>query len=86
MKQRFRQVSGIPGIVGCIDGTHVQIQAPSENEYLFVNRKDYHSINVQIAWDANYTIINLVARWPGSTQDSRILREIALLQDFEEGR
>ena len=86
MKERFRQASGMPGIVGCIDGTHVQIQAPHENEYLYVNRKGYHSINVQIACDANYKIINLVARWPGSTHDSRILRESALLQDFEEGR
>ncbi|KAK0151029.1 putative nuclease HARBI1 [Merluccius polli] len=33
MKQQFRQASGIPGIVGCIDGTHVHIQAPSEHEW-----------------------------------------------------
>ncbi|XP_071375888.1 putative nuclease HARBI1 [Centroberyx affinis] len=86
MKQRFRQASGIPGIVGCIDGTHVQIQAPSEHEYLYVNRKGYHSVNVQIACDANYNIFNLVARWPGSTHDARILRESVLYHDFEAGR
>ncbi|XP_049432777.1 putative nuclease HARBI1 [Epinephelus fuscoguttatus] len=86
MKQRFRQASGIPGIVGCIDGTQVKIQAPSQHEYLFVNRKGYHSINVQIACDASYKIFNLVARWPGSTHDARILRESALYRDFEAGR
>ncbi|KAM3874408.1 putative nuclease HARBI1 [Diretmus argenteus] len=86
IKQHFLQASGIPGIVGCIDGTHVQIQAPSDNEYLFVNRKGYHSLNVQIACDATYKIINLVARWPGSTHDSRILRESALYREFEAGR
>ncbi|XP_049430488.1 putative nuclease HARBI1 [Epinephelus fuscoguttatus] len=32
------------------------------------------------------TIIDLVARWPGSTHDARILRESALYQDFEAGR
>lgn len=81
MKHRFLRASDIPGIVGCIDGTHIRIQAPSD-----VNRKGYHSINVQIACDANYNIFNLVARWPGSTHDARILRESALYQDFEAGR
>ena len=84
-KQRFRQASGIPGIIGCIDGTHIRIQAPSEYEHLYVNRKGYHSINVQLVCDANYTIINLVARWPGSTHDSRILRESELFNQFEDG-
>lgn len=86
MKQQFRQASSIPGIVGCINGTHVRIQAPSEHEYLYVNRKGYHSINVQVACDARYYIFNLVARWPGSTHDTRILRESALYQEFEAGR
>ncbi|XP_062373191.1 putative nuclease HARBI1 [Sardina pilchardus] len=85
MKQKFRQASGIPGIVGCIDGTHVRIQAPSEHEYLYINRKGYHSINVQIACDASYSIFNLVARWPGSTHDARILRESQLSNTFEAG-
>lgn len=85
MKQQFRQASGIPGIVGCIDGTHVHIQAPSEHEYLYVNRKGYHSINVQIVCDRQSNIFNLVARWPGSTHDARILRESQLSNIFEAG-
>ena len=44
VKQHFRQAFGIPGIIGCIDGTHNRIQAPSEYEHLYVNRKGYHSI------------------------------------------
>lgn len=34
IKQQFCRASGIPGIVGCIDWTQIQIQAPSEHEYL----------------------------------------------------
>lgn len=49
MKQRFCQASSFPVIVGCINGTTVWIQAPYELEYLYVNRKGYHSIDVQIA-------------------------------------
>ncbi|CAG2254238.1 HARBI1 [Mytilus edulis] len=34
------------------DGTHVRIQAPSEDEASFVNRKGVHSVNVQAVCDA----------------------------------
>ena len=36
-----------PGIIDCIDGTQIRIIAPSNNESDFVNRKGFHSINVQ---------------------------------------
>ena len=36
-----------PGVIGCVDRTHVRIQEPRANENNFVNRKGYHSINVQ---------------------------------------
>ena len=36
---------------GCIDGTHIRIQAPSEDEKSYVNRKKYHSINVMAVCD-----------------------------------
>ena len=47
LKQGFYSKGGFPGVIGCIDGTHVRIQGPSENENDFVNRKGFHSINVQ---------------------------------------
>lgn len=50
---RFYQEHGFPGVVGCIDCTHVAIvrpgtQDPEYPEHLYVNRKNYHSINVQL--------------------------------------
>ena len=39
----------------------------------FVNRKQFYSINVQAVCDSDAFITNIVARWPGSTHDSRIL-------------
>lgn len=38
----------IPGVVGCVDGTHVRIIAPSENKHLYYNRKGYFSLNVML--------------------------------------
>ena len=82
-QREFFAVSRFPGVVGVIDGTHIQIQAPSANEYEFVNRHNYHSINVQLVFDAKEEVIDVVANWPGSTHDSRIFRESGLRLLFE---
>ncbi|KAL5019964.1 hypothetical protein ScPMuIL_002856 [Solemya velum] len=82
-QEQFYQIAGFPGIVGAVDGTHVQIIAPKDNANEYVNRHYYHSINVQVVFNANYRIIDIVAKWPSSTHDSRILNESGLRQLFE---
>jgi hypothetical protein len=47
IKRIFFKVAGFPGIVGVVDGTHVQIIAPSVDENEFIKRHHYHSINAQ---------------------------------------
>ena len=47
IKQGMFKVGGFPCTIGCIDGTHVRIKSPSQNEPDYVNRKGFHSINVQ---------------------------------------
>ena len=48
----FYSVRGFPGVVGCIDGTHVRVISPGgPDEVSYVNRKGYHSINVQATCD-----------------------------------
>ncbi|XP_048775293.1 putative nuclease HARBI1 [Ostrea edulis] len=79
----FFAIAGFPGVVGAIDGTHVRIIAPSEHEVEYVNRKNFHSINVQIVCDASYKILDIVTSWPGATHDARILRESGLFQLFQ---
>lgn len=83
-QDEFMESTGFPGVVGAIDGTHVRIVAPSVNEHLYVNRKRYHSINVQVVIDAKYRILDIVARWPGSVHDARILDESGLKVLFEQ--
>ena len=46
-KNSFYQRGKFPCVIGCVDGTHIRIQAPHENENGYVNRKGFHSINVQ---------------------------------------
>ncbi|KAK0143871.1 Aggrecan core protein [Merluccius polli] len=53
-------------------------------EDVFVNRKKVPSINTQIAFDATFYILDVVAKWPaGSTPDPRILMGSGLRQLFE---
>lgn len=35
-------------MVGCVDGTQIKIKAPNVNEGEYVNRKGFHSLNVQV--------------------------------------
>ena len=48
----FYNLRRFPGVIGCIDGTHIRILSPpKEEELAYVNRKRYHSINVQATCD-----------------------------------
>ena len=71
-------MANFPELVGDIDGTHVKIIALREHDEQFVNRKQYHSINVQVVMDADCKLVIVNACWPGSTHDARILCESRL--------
>ena len=59
LKQQFYSLARFPGIIGAIDGSHVPIIAPKEDEHLFVNRKNFHSTNVQVCAFSNVMPKNL---------------------------
>jgi hypothetical protein len=43
----WRAKTGIPGVVACLDGCHIQIIRPSKSGTAYFNRKGFYSINVQ---------------------------------------
>lgn len=79
----FYNRARLPRIIRAIDCTHILIQSPggrhAEN---FRNRKGYFSFNVQTVASENLKIINIVARWPGSTHDQTTLRQSLVAGDF----
>ena len=44
----FYSFAGFPNVVGCVDGTQIPIFRPNERPEQYVNRKGFHSINVQV--------------------------------------
>lgn len=70
---QFYQSSGLPGVIGAIDCTHVPIQSPGgQDAEVYRNRKGFFSINVQLISDNQGFVMDVVARWPGSVHDSTV--------------
>lgn len=84
IKDGFFEIAEFPSIIGLIDCTHIRILAPNQYEHVYVNRKSFHSYNVQCVCDHNGTFTNINAKWPGSAHDSRIFRESALHHYLEQ--
>ncbi|XP_040211674.1 putative nuclease HARBI1 [Rana temporaria] len=79
----FYQRGGFPQILGAIDCTHVAIRPPRRCEVDFRNRKQYHSLNVQVVCDARQRIMSARTGFPGSCHDAFMLRQSALYQKFK---
>ena len=82
----FHEIANIPGVIGAIDGTHIKIANPGGPDALrFINRKGWYSINCQFICTSDLCFTNIVARWAGSTHDSRIFSESNIARQFANG-
>ncbi|KAI0235612.1 putative nuclease HARBI1 [Lamellibrachia satsuma] len=86
LAQSFNGVGGFPRVVGAVDGTHIGILGPRQEEYAFVNRKGEHSINVMVTCDSDLIIRDMDVKWPGSCHDAFVLSLSTLHDKFEAGR
>ncbi|KAI4455231.1 hypothetical protein MML48_9g00013038 [Holotrichia oblita] len=83
---KFYNVARFPRIIGVVDGTHIRIQSPGgDDPEIFRNRKGYFSVNVQVICNADLKLINVVARWPGSSHDATIFMNSAIRAQIEAG-
>lgn len=48
-KENFFNKAGMPGVVGCADGTHIRMKSPGQqHNHLYYNRKGFYSINAMM--------------------------------------
>ncbi|CAG4992876.1 unnamed protein product [Colias eurytheme] len=84
IKAKFYQKFKFPGVLGCIDGTHVAILRPHIHEERYYNRKGFHSLNVMIICDADLNILCVDASSPGSAHDSTVWQNHPLSHHLKE--
>lgn len=72
VKEGFNQMGGINGIVGAIDGTFIEIKAPSVDPEVYVTRKCNYAITLQAICDHRMMFTDCYVGWPGSVSDTRI--------------
>ncbi|XP_039762307.1 putative nuclease HARBI1 [Pararge aegeria] len=83
IKAEFYDKFKIPGVLGCIDCTHVAIVRPARNEEFYHHCKQ-HSLNVQLICDANMGITSVDANYGGATHDAFIWMNHPLRQHLED--
>ncbi|KAK3925322.1 Putative nuclease [Frankliniella fusca] len=82
IKETFQRATGFPGVIGCIDCTHVYITAPVHDAQQYVNRNHKYSINVQAVVDHNLLVLQLHVGEAGSVNDARVFRKSNLHCDL----
>ena len=84
ISKQFIARDNVPGVFGCIDGTHITIKRPPSDNVpapeRFYNRKNRYSINMLAVCDHTYKIRYFSTRYPGSVHDARVFNESALKQ------
>lgn len=70
---KFRDIAamgrGFPCVAGCVDGTHVLVNPPNQDEDAYVNRHHTKSLNVAMVAGPDYTIYFCSSRCPGRWHD-----------------
>lgn len=84
IKDHYERKNGFPNIIGSLDGTHIRISAPRENQKSYINRKGFHSIQLQAVCREDLTFTHCFTGFPGSVHDSRILKNSDLWDHGQE--
>lgn len=75
LSRDFEKVSGVPGVVGCIDGCYIRIQCP-ENKIAstYVNRHHFLSMTLQAVCDNKRRFSDVLVGSSSKIHDSRVFR------------
>ncbi|XP_065366314.1 putative nuclease HARBI1 [Calliphora vicina] len=73
IKKFFYNKTGFPGLIGYIDGTHINIISPEkEVQFKYRNRKGFYSLNATVVCDHKLRIRYISSHLQGSVHDSLV--------------
>ncbi|CAN7942634.1 unnamed protein product [Ixodes pacificus] len=71
----FEEISGFPGVVGCVDGSYIGIRCPDNKvKSTYVNRHDKTSLTLQGICDHRRRFVDVFTGPPSKIHDSRIYK------------
>lgn len=79
----FLVMADFPRVAGIVDGTLINIDAPSIDESAYVDRHGNHSLNAMVVSGPNEQFYYASAKWPGSVHDNRVMRNSTLYEKWE---
>jgi hypothetical protein len=80
---QFYEKANFPGVVGAVDGWHIEIHPTTENELAYRNHKKFHSFNLMAVVLPDRTFSYIFTGFPGSSHDSYVFRRSSLYQQIE---
>ena len=85
LRNDFMKIGNFPCVAGALDGCHVIITPPPDDETSYVNRHHSHSINVLAVSGPDLSFYYVNAEHPGSCHDGHVIRYSQLWRKFEDG-
>ncbi|CAH1989001.1 unnamed protein product [Acanthoscelides obtectus] len=91
----FWRIAQFPDVIGVIDCTHIAIVPPKIDDPVnpsiaYINRKGFHSVNVQAIFDSQLMLTNVNAKYSEAVHDAAIWDssniQTHLGQKYEDGR
>ncbi|XP_049512731.1 putative nuclease HARBI1 [Dermacentor silvarum] len=75
----FEQLSGVPGVIGCIDGTYINIRCPARKvRSTYINRHNDISMTLQAVCDHEKRFLDVTVGNPSKMHDAKIYRNSRL--------
>nr|XP_033818504.1 putative nuclease HARBI1 [Geotrypetes seraphini] len=83
--RQFYNVAQFPSVIRVGDCTYIALKPPRADEASYWNRKVFHSMNMQVVCNAQGEILDVCARYPGSTHDAYMVQHCGLHRRATQG-
>ncbi|KAH7932821.1 hypothetical protein HPB49_003259 [Dermacentor silvarum] len=85
VKEGFLRRGGIPGVIGCVDGSLIAIIAPKGDKAAYMRLKGFYALKSMFICGAGMRILTVGALRPGWDHDAYVWRTTWFRCRFQEG-